>query len=207
MGTFIKYFLIALVVGWVSERLRKGPGSRIHFLSRLTARMKPREAHVLYYPTFYVWIVVLAGLGYLAILVLVIYSRFLGNTSASWWAEGFFGGATLLSFLAVVPYYTDRHKVSEVGILHARWMGFRGREFIPWSDVVRVSYSSLWSSLVLHTSSGRKAYISTMMVGLPELAQRILQHVPSERVDKKARAVLLELSNTEEVTRDGNVLS
>ena len=196
MGAFIKYFLIALAVGWVTQRLREGQGPRIHFLSRLTARIEPREAHVLYYPTFYVWVVALAGLGYLAIFALVIYSRFLGNTSASWWAEGFFGGAALLSFLALIPYFTDRHKVSEVGILHSRWMGLRGREFIPWSDVARVSYSSLWSSLVLHTAGGRKAYISTMMVGLPELAQQILHHVPAERIDEKTRIVLLELSDT-----------
>ncbi len=205
MGAFIKYFLIALAVGWITQRLRRGHGPRIHFLSRLTARMEPREPNVLYYPTFYVWIVVLASLGYLGILALVIYSRTLGNPTATWGVEAFFAGAALLSFLAVVPYFTDRHKVSEAGILHSRWMGLRGREFIPWWDVARVSYSNTWQALVLHTSRGRRAYISTMMVGWPELARRILHHVPSERIDETARAVLLELSNTEEVARDGNV--
>lgn len=188
---FIKYFLIALVVGWATRRLAKQP--RIHFLSRLTARMKPREAHVLHYPTFYVWIAVLAGLGYMAILALVIYSRSQGNPTATWGVMALFGGAALLSFLAVIPYFTDRHRLSDAGILHSRWMGLRGREFIPWSEVTRVSYSSLWSSLVLHTAGGRKAYISTMMVGLPELAQLIFQHVPPDAVDKKALAVLGEL--------------
>ena len=91
-------------------------------------------------------------------------------------------------------YFTDRHYLSGEGIRHSRWMGLRGPGFMRWDEVRRVSYSSTWKWFVLEAGDGRKARVSAVMMGLPEFARHVLQHVPEWAVEPETRGMLRQVA-------------
>ena len=110
------------------------------------------------------------------------------DDSVTVWPYVFFGGFTLLPLYIVADYRNARHAVTEAGMEFGRPSG--RRLAFRWDDVERIRYarSAGWFRIALH--SGEVVRVSSMLMGLPVFADKVLRHVPAARIDPQARAML-----------------
>lgn len=115
-------------------------------------------------------------------------STFANNPTATVWTTSIFVGFGLASLGMIAVYYFARHSVSEQGMAYGRMLGQRG-EFL-WQDVREARYIPFmkWFLLTLH--DGTRVRVSAMLIGLPEFAQFVLDHVPSEAIDPATLPIL-----------------
>jgi hypothetical protein len=126
---------------------------------------------------------------------LAIISNTVGkNPTATIWTTLAFIAFGVASLPIVADYFFARHSVSESGIEYGRMFGQRGT--LLWSDVRRVTFSSVMKWFVLELRSGTTVRISAMLMGLPEFARLVLLHVPTQCIEDETRTLL-------EQTRDG----
>jgi hypothetical protein len=169
--------IMAAVMGWVARsRLRKQPDS---------------ERGVLRHPVSTLIIGLVCGGFFFGLAIL---SNTVGkNETTSVWTTVLFVGFGLMSVPMLADYFLGRHVVSDAGIRYGRMFGQRG--FLNWSDVRRVRYSSGMKWFILRSKAGASVRISAMLMGLPEFARLVLQHVPPDCIDSDAATVLDETRN------------
>jgi hypothetical protein len=117
------------------------------------------------------------------------------NSSSTIWTTLIFVTFGLMSVPMIADYFFARHRVSELGIEYGRMFGKRGT--LAWSDVRRVRFAATMKWFVLEQQAGSPVRVSAMLMGLPEFAQLLLRHVPTERIDAETHALL-------KATSDGN---
>ena len=160
---------MAVVIGWAARSRVKSP------TSAAAARM--------YRPT----ITLIAGVvGLVLCVAMAILSSTLPNPN--WLRTAVFVGFALMSIPMLLDYFLDWCEVSAEGMNYGRLMG--GRGYLRWTDVRHVRYSPVVGWLRLESSAGDVARIRLMLVGLPEFARLVLEHVPSVAIESDARPVL-----------------
>jgi uncharacterized membrane protein YuzA (DUF378 family) len=163
---------MTVVMGWVAKsRLRERPDS---------------ERYMLRHP---ISTLVIGIVGTVFFFGIAIISNTIGkNPTSTVWTTLIFIAFGLASVPMIADYFFARHSVSDSGIEYGRLMGQRGS--LRWSDVQRVRFAPVMKWFVLEGSSGSKARISAMLIGLPEFARFVLLHVPIEAIEPDTLAVL-----------------
>lgn len=108
-----------------------------------------------------------------ALPILFLYALFVGLGFPLWWEATRF-------FLIVSP----------TGLrCRSPW---RGEQFIPWTELEEVSYSSLNRWFVLHAWAGRKARVSIYVAGIVPFLEICEEHLPASAFER-ARAGYMEV--------------
>ena len=99
----------------------------------------------------------------------------------------------LIATIVIADYFLARHEISESGINFGKMTGFRG--FIQWAELKSVEFSSVMHWFKLKSHDGQVARISTILNGLPEFAQYILNHARSTAISATTKVVLEETAS------------
>lgn len=102
----------------------------------------------------------------------------------------FFMAFSTLGLLMIAEYTRSRHRVEPEGLRYHTFMGRAG--LVRWIDISRVTFSPGGQWFVVEGSAGEKVRLSTMLMGLPELARVILQQVEPDRIDPGSREIIEE---------------
>ena len=156
---------MTILMGWVARsRLRDRPEADRHLLRHPASTL------------------ILGIVGAVLFFGAAIVSNTVGkNSTSTIWTTLTFVGLGFASSLAIADYFRARHRVSDSGIDFGRMLGERGR--LRWADVRRVYFASFLKWFVLEGRSGTKVRVSFMLLGLPEFARLVLQHVPREVIE------------------------
>ena len=119
---------------------------------------------------------------------IAIISNVYANKTTTWWTTTIFVGFALMSIPVVADYFLARHELSDAGLSYRGLSGKRG--YLKWSELYRVQYAPAMKWFRLETSSGKVARISAMLIGLPEFAQHLLRHAPSEAIEENTLHIL-----------------
>ena len=156
---------MTILMGWVARsRLRDRPEADRHLLRHPASTL------------------ILGIVGAVLFFGAAIVSNTVGkNSTSTIWTTLTFVGLGCASSLAIADYFRARHRVSDSGIDFGRMLGERGR--LRWADLRRVHHASFMKWFVLEGRSGTKVRVSFMLLGLPEFARLVLQHVPREVIE------------------------
>lgn len=163
--------LMMIVVGWLAKsRLRQRPRSEARKL------VHPRSTlitGVALFPLFVGFMIlsIAATDGTTRVLLTLLWGVF-----------------AALPLLMLADYFFARHEVSEEGMDFADIIG--RRRTLEWADVVRVRYAPMMMWFRIETRSGQVARISVMLMGLPEFARLVLEHVPPQAMEADTLPVL-----------------
>lgn len=163
--------MMALFMGWLGKRRVRR--RREDQLGRLVHPVSTLVIGVLV-------TVMLLGLG-LAILMF--------EPQASAWLPIAVILLSLTSLPLIAAYFLEEHEVTAGHLRYATFYGTKGQ--MAWKDVTSVSYSPAWKWFTLTDKSGNTARISVMVLGLPELAKAILEHVPETNLAQGLRETLV----------------
>jgi Bacterial PH domain len=94
-------------------------------------------------------------------------------------------GALCLSLSAM--YFTQRAAIQPDRLDYRTLLGWRE---VPWAEIAHVGYGRFIGGVVLRTIGGRTAGVNAAMVNMPGFARMVLRHVPAERIDARAFALL-----------------
>ena len=114
------------------------------------------------------------------------------NETTTIWSTTFFVFFTLMSLVVIATYFFARHHLNREGLDYGKLRGQRG--FIRWSDIREIKYKRRLGWFWLVTEVGTTMRISATLLGLPEFAQHVLAHVPSERIDSSTGDLLTEIA-------------
>lgn len=131
-------------------------------------------------------------MGFVICAAVAIISITLPNSTATWMETAVFVGFTFMALMMLVDYFLDWCEVSAEGLNYSRQMG--GRGYLRWAEVRRVRFSSVMGWIRLESNSGEVARVRLMLVGFPEFARMVLDHVPSVAIAPDALRVLQNLS-------------
>ena len=99
-----------------------------------------------------------------------------------------FTGFSLLGCYLVYSYFVDRYELGPDGLsYHAP---LRGPGHAPWSDITAFRYRESWKWFVVRLRDGRTLRLSVMLIGLPELAEALIENVPEALMEAGTREVL-----------------
>lgn len=87
-------------------------------------------------------------------------------------------------------YCFVRHELSDEGMQFK--LSFRPSATFSWNDVEHVVLNRRFGWYRVTLRSGETVRISCLLMGLPEFARTLLQHVPSARVEPSTRLTLEE---------------
>jgi len=113
------------------------------------------------------------------------------NETTTIWSTTIFVFLALMS-LTMIVYYFTRHRLSAEGINYTRLHGKQG--YTRWSEIHEMKYRPRLGWFQLRTEAGSTIRISATLIGLPEFAQHVLAHVPSERIDSSTGDLLTEIA-------------
>ena len=119
---------------------------------------------------------------------MAIVSNVVRNKTTTWWTTTIFVGFALLSAVMIIACFIIKHEVSDEGLSYRKLLGTT--KTLRWSDVRAVRYAPAMKWFRLETRSGDVARISVMLMGLPEFARLLLEHVPVDAVDSESRQIL-----------------
>jgi hypothetical protein len=158
--------------------------------SRLRAR-PPQDAHRMVQPV---------GILLLAVLLLVMMAgAMIGSfiwpdqEPTPFWAYLILLAMVALSLYLIADYRYARHTVSDSGMGYGR--AFGGRGSFVWNEVGHVGFNKHMNWYRLTLESGNTVRISALLMGQPEFARAVLQHVPAARIDAATRTMLYDASN------------
>ena len=97
---------------------------------------------------------------------------------------------SLLGVPLLLDYYRGRHTLTVAGLDYGTM--FKGRYFVPWTEVTRVRYSQVSKWIVIESPGRPAARISAMLVGLQKFCTDVLRHIPRDRIEPDAFQVLEE---------------
>lgn len=168
---------MAIIMGWLAKsRMKQRPRS---------------DANTLRYPT---GVLIIGVIGFSFFAGITVVSNTVGkNDTTSIWTTLIFLFFAVMSLAMVADYFFARHRLSPEGLNYGKLLGQRG--YARWTEIRRVKYAPVMKWFVLHTESGATVRISAMHIGLPEFAQHVLAHVPSDRIDDSTKVLLLETAD------------
>lgn len=174
---------MALTMGYLSRvRLRKPAGLRTGELKHPWTTLALGLAGLLLFGGF-------------GLMVLLVGPQEFGGERQY---RGLMAAFTLFAVLflpVIIEYRRSRHRVTDEGIYYQPFLRRGG--FLKWSDVTRVRYSQVNKWFRLDGASGEVARISVMLLGLPEFASQLLDHVPPSAIEEASLPVLV-------ATREGH---
>jgi hypothetical protein len=160
---------MVVVIGWAARRRVKSPTA-----AGATRMYRPAST-------------LIAGVvGLVLCVTMAIISSTLPNPNRL--RTAVFVGFALMSIPMLLDYFLDWCEFSAEGMNYGRLTG--GRGYLRWADIRHVRYSPVMGWLRLESSAGDVARIRLMLVGLPEFARLVLDHVPSAAIESDARPVL-----------------
>lgn len=168
--------VMSLVMGWLAR-------------NRLKSRPQA-DAKKLVHPASTLGIGIAGFVFFAGIAVL---SNVYRNSTTTWWTTAGFLGFALMAVITIAEYFLARHEVSESGINYGTLLGRRGE--MRWSELEQVRYSPLLNWFRLKSRTGQVAHISEMLIGLPEFARLVLQHVPPNSIEPSTKFLLEDLAN------------
>lgn len=174
-----KWILIGVVIFFISRWLRK-----------YSAHVRPSpDGNTLKQPLS----VLMTGvIGFIFWGAFVVVSNTIGkNETTTIWSTTIFVFFALMSLIMIRFYYT-RHHISPEGLDYGKLHGKRG--YTGWSEIREIKYRPRLGWFRLRTEAGSTIRIPVSLMGLPEFAQHVLAHVPSERIDSSTRALLEEIA-------------
>jgi len=110
------------------------------------------------------------------------------NPTATLWTTLCFVLFGVMSLALVADYFFARHYLSDIHINYGRMLGQRGS--LAWSDVEFVRYAPVLKWFELRATSGCPVRVSAMLMGLPEFARLVLEHVRKDCIDVETRRIL-----------------
>ena len=97
-------------------------------------------------------------------------------------------GLGMPGVLLILGFFISKHEIHTKGLTSRRILG--QQRTVPWSDVVRIWYSTMRMSFVLEIRDGSRVRISALMMGLPKFAEMALANVSPFAFDETMRATL-----------------
>jgi hypothetical protein len=119
---------------------------------------------------------------------LAVISNVIPNETTTWWTTAIFVGFAALSVPLILDYIMARHEVSDEGLTYTTWSG--RRRLLRWSQLARVRFAAGMKWFRLEDTQGSVARLSVMLMGLPELARRLLAHAPPQAIDAHTHSIL-----------------
>jgi len=114
------------------------------------------------------------------------------NETTTIWSTTIFVFLALMSLVMIAFYYFARHYLTPEGLDYGKLHGQRG--YTRWSEIHEMKYRPRLGWFQLRTEAGSTIRISATLIGLPEFAQHVLAHVPSERIDSSTGDLLTEIA-------------
>jgi len=139
-------------------------------------------------------ILVLGQVSVLFFVIMAIISAATMHGKDRWMPLPFLGFALLCGTL-ILEYRRARHQLTDDGLAYGTL--FRGRHVLRWKDVRRISYSPAMKWFVITSPDRPPARISTLLQGLPEFANAVLQQVPHGSIEPETLKMLGDTANGE----------
>lgn len=158
--------------------------------SRLRAR-PPQDAHRMVQPVGILLVAVL--------LLLMMVGAMIGSViwpdqePTPFWAYLILTAMVALSLYLIADYCYARHTVNDTGMHYGR--AFGGHGSFVWDEVGQVGFNKHMNWYRLTLESGVTVRINALLMGQPEFARAVLEHVPAARIDAAARSMLHDASN------------
>jgi hypothetical protein len=96
-------------------------------------------------------------------------------------------GFAVFAALYVIECLRVRHVILDEGIAYR---GLFRRGTFPWADIVRVRYSDAAKWFRVEMANRQTLRFSSMLMGLPTLAESLLHHVSATSIDPETRRLL-----------------